>query len=124
NVMLKDGLTTIPSRPSGLKLFETLLDPGHGHFHTNGIIVRKKLIEAAGYFNTKLRLHQDTDLWIKLSYLGIILPGKTDAPVAIRCFHGSNRITSRNFESKGKLYASLFEFFRDKPISAKAAFFI
>jgi glycosyltransferase involved in cell wall biosynthesis len=124
NIELKKGLTTIPSRPSGQELFETLLNPGNGHFCTDGIIVRKSLIEEAGYFNTSLRLHQDTDMWIKLSYLGYIVPGETSTAVAMRGVHENNRIASRSYDSKGRLHASLFLFFIDKPISRKAGFFI
>jgi glycosyltransferase involved in cell wall biosynthesis len=123
-IELRDGLTTIPSRPSGEKLFETLINPGHGHFCTDGIVVKKSVIEKAGYFNPQLRLHQDTDLWIKLSYVGQLLPGITDKAVAMRGVHVNNRIASRGFESKAKLYKSLFDFFLAKKMSRKAAFIL
>jgi hypothetical protein len=123
-VELRNGLTTIPSRAAGKELFEILLDPGQGHFCTDGIVVKKDLIKKAGYFNSDLRLHQDTDLWIKLSYLGNLVPGETEKPVAMRGVHANNRIASRSYESKGKLYKSIFLFFIHKETSRKAAYFI
>jgi glycosyltransferase involved in cell wall biosynthesis len=75
---------------------------GSAFFSLDALTVKKSLIEKAGYMNEKLRLHQDTDIIIKMSFLGKLVPGIIDQPVGMRTIHGTNRITSESygFESR------------------------
>jgi glycosyltransferase involved in cell wall biosynthesis len=67
---------------------------GSGFFHLDALTVKRTLIEKVGMFNEKLRLHQDTDLIIKLAFMGNLTSGILDSPVAYRGIHGENRISS------------------------------
>jgi hypothetical protein len=75
---------------------------GSAFFSLDALTVKKSLIDKAGYMNEKLRLHQDTDIIIKMSFLGKLVPGIIDQPVGMRTIHGTNRITSESygFESR------------------------
>ncbi len=75
----------------------------YGHFHTNGLIVKKKMLIKAGLFIESLDLHQDSDLWIKLSYYGKLIPGVyLDLPVSMVRRHDGNRIW-KGTSNKSKL---------------------
>lgn len=75
------------------KLTYYLIRGTYGHFHTNGLIVKKEMLIKAGLFVESLDLHQDSDLWIKLSYYGRLIPGlKFNEPVAKVRRHVGNRI--------------------------------
>lgn len=74
------------------KLFHYLLRGTFGHFHTNGLIVRKELLIKAGLFDKSLSLHQDSDLWIKLAFYGNLVCGDTRKPIAMVRKHEGNRI--------------------------------
>ncbi len=74
------------------KLFHFLLRGTYGHFHTNGLIVKKELLLRAGLFDESLDLHQDSDLWIKLAFYGKLIPGDLNNPVAMVRKHDGNRI--------------------------------
>lgn len=74
------------------QLFHFLLRGTYGHFHTNGILVKKKLFEKAGYFNPELSLHQDSEMWLRLSFCGKLVAGELVKPVAFIRRHEGNRI--------------------------------
>jgi glycosyltransferase involved in cell wall biosynthesis len=82
---------------------------GSAFFSLDALTVKKSLIEKAGYMNEKLRLHQDTDIIIKMSFLGKLVPGIIDKPVGMRTIHGSNRITSGSygFQSRSLQFSEL-----------------
>lgn len=64
-----------------------------GHFHLNGFVVKKELIEQTGLFEPTLRLSQDTHFSIKSALKGNLYPGYTDTLVALRRVHPDNRCT-------------------------------
>lgn len=64
----------------------------YGHFHTNGLIVKKEILLKAGLFVNSLELHQDSDLWLKLAFYGKLISGKPGIPVAMVRNHDGNRI--------------------------------
>lgn len=70
---------------------------GSAFFSLDALTVKKSLIEKVGYLNEKLRLHQDTDIIIKMAFLGKLVPGIIDKPVGMRGIHGRNRITSEAY---------------------------
>ncbi len=113
-------LTTIKYAVAPKDLFSIIIRPGDpGHFCTDGIVFRRSLLDRTGLFNAELRLHQDTDLWIRMAYFGTLVPGKFDEAVAVRRVHDNNRITHSNFKSKQLFRIKLYEFFRDKPLRSK-----
>ncbi|WP_075352583.1 glycosyltransferase family 2 protein [Algoriphagus marinus] len=74
------------------KLFHYLIRGTYGHFHTNGLIIKKDLLFKAGLFNKSLTLHQDSELWLKLAFYGRLVSGDLSAPVSMVRIHGGNRI--------------------------------
>ncbi len=74
------------------KLFHFLIRGTYGHFCTNGIIVKKDLLIRAGLFDESLRLHQDSELWLRLSFYGKLISGNLNEPIAVIRRHENNRI--------------------------------
>ena len=90
-------LTTVNHPAEGKAVFEGLMgvNKSFGHFfHLNGLTVkRENLIKNHLKFNEKLRVHQDSDFIIKLSYHCYLKSGIIDKAIAIRGVHDDNRIT-------------------------------
>ncbi|MBU4539351.1 MAG: glycosyltransferase family 2 protein [Weeksellaceae bacterium] len=99
-------LTTVNRPAEGKDVFYGLLglDKRFGtFFHLNGLTVRNESIRKHYLkFNENLRVHQDTDFIIKLSYLCHLKSGKIDEAIAVRGVHDDNRIT------KIKLYSEKY----------------
>ena len=99
-------LTTVNHPAEGKDVFYGLLglDKRFGtFFHLNGLTVRNESLRKHHLeFNENLRVHQDTDFIIKLSYLCYLKSGKIDEAVAVRGVHDDNRIT------KIKLYSEKY----------------
>lgn len=74
------------------KLFHYLIRGTYGHFHTNGLIVKKDLLLKAGLFNESLMLHQDSELWLRLAFYGDLIGGDLSSPVSMVRRHDGNRI--------------------------------
>ena len=91
----------------GKEFFESLVLESNGFPMTDGITIRKFLVEKTGLFNESLRLHQDSEYWIRLAYNGNFTTPQKTVPVATRTQHPGNRITSRNNQSKLNYYRSL-----------------
>ncbi len=68
---------------------------GIGYFVTDGITFKKSLLKKAGYMDTELRLHQDTEFYYRLAAVGRLSPGERLKPVAMIGRHDNNRITNR-----------------------------
>jgi len=105
-------LTTVRQQLPPEALFDALIAHGIGHFHTDGITVRRSLFERTGLFDEHLKLRQDTAMWLKMAAVGRLVPGRLDEPVSMRRFHDRNRIaTSREtFEHYGRmLWETLFQ---------------
>ena len=91
------NLTTVSEEINATDLKYVLLNmhPNtYGYFHLDTLTVKKSLLQNAGLFNPKLRLHQDTDLILKLSLKGSLLSGEIKNPIAKRGVHLNNRITN------------------------------
>jgi len=103
-------LTTIrqPLDPKDLLFY--LMIGHYGHFHTNGITLRKSLFKKTGLFND-LRLHQDSHLWYRVAHFGKIIAGNIYEPVSLRRSHSNNRITYRNRDSKHQLMKAVYNDF-------------
>lgn len=74
------------------KLLHYLIRGTYGHFHTNGLLIKKETLLKAGLFVNTLQIHEDSDLWIKLSFYGRLIPGSLSEPVALVRVHDGNRI--------------------------------
>lgn len=88
----KDKIYGIKIQIESSRLFYYLIRGTFGHIHTNGVIVKKDLLQKAGLFVDTLYLHQDSDLWLKLAFYGKLMPGKAFYPVAKVRIHDGNRI--------------------------------
>ena len=88
-------LTTLSENINSEELFNGLVRLGKGSLHLDGLVVKKSLIVKCGYFNEKLKLHQDSTLIIQMSECGTLVAGRLDSPVATRGIHQSNRILSK-----------------------------
>lgn len=107
-------LTTVKNHVPPENLLFTLLQRNAGRFHTNGITLKKSILEKSGLFDTTLRLHQDTHLWLRLAYVGTLVHGEIEKPVAIRRVHDQNRIQHFSKKSRDLLFVKTFEWFEKK----------
>lgn len=107
------SLTTMHEALAGPALFAALSGAyGYkGHFSLDGLtIARTALLALPGPFNTHLRLHQDTELMIRLAFHARLVPGVLDKPVALRGVHRNNRITGSGLgaASRSLMYEALY----------------
>lgn len=100
------------------QLFHYLLRGTYGHFHTNGITVKTSVFNDIGYFNPKLRLHQDTEMWLKLAFKKVLVGGELIKTVASIRRHEGNRIwKGQNNDTKLLVYQSFLDWVILKNIS-------
>lgn len=90
------------------RLFEILLKGGQGHFHLDGLTVRREGLEAVGPFNESLRLHQDTEFCLRLAATTQLQAGRLQ-PVAMRRFHASSRILAAREHPDPRTVADMYE---------------
>jgi len=87
-------LTTMSQKIAPEILFEEASPIGaSGYCHIDAWLIKKSAFTKTGLFDENLRLHQDTAMWIKLSALCRMVPGRLNKPVAMRRVHDHNRIT-------------------------------
>ncbi len=97
---VKDYLTYPIVAYEGREFFNQNLSGFNKAPCTDGITVKKTLFATAGLFNTILRLHQDTELWLRLSYYGYFSStGVHHQPIAIRTMHDENRTYQQSAQS-------------------------
>jgi len=71
-----------------------------GYFHLDTLTVKRSILIKMNYcFNPILRLHQDTEFIIRLSYHTNLISNPIKIPIAIRGVHENNRIT-RAYDKK------------------------
>lgn len=87
-----DKIYGVSRQVSPENLLFYLIRGTYGHFHTNGLIVKKELLLKANLFDESLLLHQDSDLWLKLAFYGRLISGIPDVPVSMVRKHEGNRI--------------------------------
>lgn len=63
---------------------------------TGAITIRKDFFSRCGLFDKRLRLAEDGELWLRMSYVGHLVKGG-DKPVAIYRRHDSNRCRKETF---------------------------
>jgi glycosyltransferase involved in cell wall biosynthesis len=99
------------------KLFHYLLRGTYGHFSTNGITFKKSLLERTGYFNPALKLHQDSELWLRFAFYGRLYAGEIQRPVAMVRRHENNRISHANPSSRLLFWTTVKDHFVTQKIS-------
>ncbi|MGE0772986.1 MAG: glycosyltransferase family 2 protein [Cyclobacteriaceae bacterium] len=100
-------------------LFYWILDGRKGHFCTNAITIKKQLFQRAGLFLESLRMHEDTELWLRLAFYGKLVAGNINSPVAIVRRHHANAIKARNVDTLLNFYRILLDYYSNKPLSLK-----
>ncbi|WP_228446842.1 glycosyltransferase family 2 protein [Chryseobacterium sp. 3008163] len=122
-------LTTVQYQAEGKEIFVGLLGLSTkifgSFFHLNTLTVRRSsLIKYNLFFNKDLRVHQDSDFIIKLSYHCHLKTGIIDKAIAIRGVHDDNRITKIKLYSKKYnerqflLWKSLFEWSKNQKLDS------
>lgn len=115
---MTDGLTTVYEKAEGKDVFLGLseVNKNFGTFFSMiALTIRKKVLDHNKLrLNEKLKIGEDKEFIIKLSYYGYLKSGFIDQPVAIRTGHEHNTITkiknnSQNFfHHQYLLYESLY----------------
>ncbi len=90
-------------------LFEALITGGYGHFHINGLTLKKEVFKTIGLFNVSLKVAEDTDVFWKLALKCQLVAGILDKPVAKRGVHEENIFNNEETYKKYriKMYQSL-----------------
>lgn len=109
-----DFLTTVSERVAPERLLAELCLGELGHFHLDGLVVKRSVFERTGPFDEHLRLHQDTAMMYKLAAVARLAPGSLEQPVAMRRVHAQNRISAPRsasdiYEKRMLLFETLWE---------------
>lgn len=121
-------LTTISSDVKPEELFENLsgIKKNSGYFHLDCLTIKSSSLKKLDYcFNEKLKLHQDTEFIIRLSYHMNIVSGNIKNQIAKRGVHDFNRITQVDVHSlqynlnKYKLFCSIYEWSKNNKLDHK-----
>lgn len=106
-------------------LFPALLTEGYGYFDTNSIIIRhSSLKRLTTLFDTRLELHQDSELWLRIAYkLRGVTENKT-LPGSVVRRHINNRIIHRNANSLSLYWRTVFTKFNQHSLSRELNWFI
>jgi len=95
----KDHLTTVYQKHDPKDVFPGLiyLRGSFGQFSLDTLTVRKESLQKMNiFFKNSLRLHEDTEFLLRLSYYLQLYPGIIDKAIAARGIHEENRITEVN----------------------------
>lgn len=127
SVINDTGLTTVYHHAEGKEVFNGLIqiEPTFGTFFSLiATTLRKSAIENPKLrLNESLRMHEDRDFIIKLSYHCNLKSGFIDKAVAIRTGHENNTFSSVQNKSKGyyinheNLYGSLYSWAKAQKLS-------
>lgn len=85
-----DQLYTVRQKVAPKELFKNLLYGKYGHFHINGLTIKKSVFEVTGLFNESMVVAEDTELFWKMAIKCNLVTGIIKKPVAIRGVHDSN----------------------------------
>ncbi len=83
-------LYTVRQKVAPEDLFKNLLYGKCGHFHINGLTVKKKVFEETGLFNEELVVAEDSEMFWKMAIKCRLESGIVDRAVAIRGVHDNN----------------------------------
>ncbi len=107
-------LTTLKKKVSPEELFWYKWPKGDfGNFSGDGLTVKKDIFNRVGLFNEKLKVAEDSELWIRMTLKAKLFPGKLNEAVAIRGVHDANIFVKGNESIYNnayfKMYKSLFK---------------
>lgn len=71
--------------------------------NTNSNTFRKTVFESVGFFDERLELHQDSELWYRIARDFLFWPGELKTPVSVARRHDNNRITRKSKKSVFKM---------------------
>ena len=91
------------------KFYKNFIDKAFPFFHTNTVTIKKSFLLKQKAFDERLRLHQDSELWLRLLRTGNTFAGELTEPVAVIRRHDKNRITSRDLNSRLEMLAVFVE---------------
>lgn len=111
-------LTTMTERVPPERLFSALIKGGYGSFSIIGLVVKRTVFEKTGLFDERLRLHQDTDMLLKMAAVARLEAGRLEEPVAKLRVHDHNRWSAARppsdvYQSKMLLWIALWRWGRE-----------
>lgn len=83
-------LYTVRQKIAPKDLFENLLYGKLGHFHIDGLTVKRSVFEFTGLFNEELIVAEDTEMFWKMAIKCCLETGIIDRALAIRGVHEDN----------------------------------
>ncbi len=95
-------ITTVAEPPSSALLLDYLIAHREERISLIGLIVRKSLVEKAGYFDEALTIGEDTDFIWNFARHGNLAPLIQTKPVVIRQVHHDNTYTKKSGIEKHK----------------------
>ncbi|MFC2187370.1 glycosyltransferase family 2 protein [Fulvivirgaceae bacterium LMO-SS25] len=99
-------------------IFEELLLGRKGHFHTPTVLIRSSAFDKTGGFDENLKLHQDTELWLRMTFHGSWVSSGTQTLAYIRK-HGQNNSRNRSTQSTQQLWKRVLFYFENKAVSPR-----
>lgn len=107
-------------RDNKRSLFYLRLSRKYGAFSTDGITIkRESLLKKKLFFNPVLRLHQDTELWLRILYSLKGRPETYGRVIALVRQHALNRITQQDDVSQLLLWETVSKEFKKKRLSMR-----
>lgn len=98
-------------------LFPAILTGKYGYFDTNSILIKRTSLTNKNLtFNTQLKLHQDSELWLRITYLLKGYAENTTWPGSIVRRHANNRITHKNHQSLALYWTIVYEYFKTEQL--------
>lgn len=67
---------------------------------TNSCSFRKVIFDGVGFFDPRLRIHEDTEFWNRIARSYLFYPGELGRPVSMARKHENNTITKRSKHSQ------------------------
>lgn len=89
-------LYTVNQKVAPEDLFTILLYGRCGHFHINGLTIKKSVFEIIGLFNETLIVAEDTEIFWKMAIKFRLETGIIDSAVAVRGVHENNIFNNEN----------------------------
>lgn len=102
-------------------LFEALLSGKYGHFHIDGLTVKKSIFNTTGLFNEDLIVAEDTDLLWKMAIKFCLKPSILNKALANRGIHDENVFNRADLYQKYtlKMYESVLRWCSKNKITNK-----
>ncbi len=99
-------------------IFEELLLGRKGHFHTSSVLIRSSTFVKGGGFDQSLKLHQDTELWLRMTFHSSWVSSGTKTLAYIRK-HSQNNSRNRSTQSAQQLWKRVLLYFENKAVSPR-----